>query len=133
MFYDNFSNICRKRGTTAYAVTQEMGLSPSTASNWKKNGTIPKQEQLDQLADILGCEVADFFRPHCEYAVVSLSDNGVVGDVVTSINTSDRECRDGALSDDERELVNMYRKLSVIDRAKLMVTVDEMANGSNRA
>lgn len=131
MFFDNFARICKKRGTSPTAVGQAIGVQKNTVSYWKKNGTLPKQEQLESMAEILNCKVSDFFD-NCVYGIINLSDNGVVGDVVTSIGTS--EVRDPmyTLSDDERELVSLYRKLSAIDRAKLMVTADEMANGARK-
>lgn len=133
MFYDNFSRICAARGTSPFAVTQAMGLSPSTASNWKKNGTIPKQDQLDELAKILNCSVADFFSAPSGFheAVANVRnrvENGTIGDVITNVGTTSVADPMGEMSDDERELLSLYRKLSAIDRAKLMVMADDMAS-----
>ncbi len=133
MFYDNFSRICAASGTSPFAVTQAMGLSPSTASNWKKNGTIPKQEQLETIARILGCSVADLFSDSSSFrsAVANVHnhiENGTMGDVITSMSTSHINAPMGEMSDDERELLSLYRKLSAIDRAKLMVMADDMAS-----
>jgi len=62
MFYENFEQICKRQGTSPSACTFEIGMSRSAAAGWKRNKTIPKEEELEALADHLGCSVADFFR-----------------------------------------------------------------------
>lgn len=37
-------------------------MGASRAGNWKKSGALPKQDELQRLADVLKCDVADFFR-----------------------------------------------------------------------
>lgn len=138
MFFENFARICKEKGTSPTVVVSKLGMSKNTASYWKKNGNLPNDEQLQEMANILNCDVADFFSRSDTFvsAVANVRnhvENGTIGDVITSLSTAPANDPMGILSDDERELVNMYRKLSVIDRARLMVTVDEMANGSNRA
>lgn len=137
MFYENFSRICAERGISPFAVTQKMGLSRNTAANWKKNGTIPKQDQLEELAKILNCSVADFFSGPSGFreAVANVRnrvENGTIGDVITNVGTNSVADPMGEMSDDERELLSLYRKLSAIDRAKLMVTADEMVRKEKR-
>ena len=61
MFFDNFERICKERGTSPSAVVSEIGKSKNTASNWKKFGTIPKNQELEDLAFVLKCKVSDFF------------------------------------------------------------------------
>ena len=62
MFSENFERICRLNGMTPSAVVQKVGRSKSTASDWKRNHTLPKESELIQFAEILHCEVSDFFR-----------------------------------------------------------------------
>lgn len=61
MFYDNFVRVCKERGTAPSRVCIEAGLGQSRAGNWKKSGALPKQDELQKLANVLRCEVADFF------------------------------------------------------------------------
>ena len=60
MFWDNLTQICNERGTTPTKLLRKMGYSTSKADLWK-NGSLPKQEMLRELADELHCSVADFF------------------------------------------------------------------------
>lgn len=62
MFYENFEEICKVRETTPSAACLAIGRQKSAASAWKSNNTIPKEKELEALADHLGCSVADFFR-----------------------------------------------------------------------
>ena len=69
MFYENFERLCQRRGISPSKAGIEVGYSKSTASAWKKNGTIPKESDLVRLAELLGCSVKDFFMTEDEAAV----------------------------------------------------------------
>lgn len=71
MFYANLERICKARGTSPSAAAMAIGKGRSTASGWKRNGTIPSETELGKLADFLRVNVSDFFVK-TEYAVVSL-------------------------------------------------------------
>jgi len=62
MFWDNFERICREAGTTPSRACVEVDIGQNRPSNWKKSGTLPKQDELEVLAKHLGCTVADFFK-----------------------------------------------------------------------
>ena len=61
MFYDNFNKLCRKIGTTPTAFTKDvLNLSSSKVTAWK-NGSIPKYEILQQIADVFDVSVGELF------------------------------------------------------------------------
>ena len=61
MFYDNFAKLCTKIGTSPTAFTKNiLGLSTSKVTAWK-NGSIPKYEILQQIADVFNVSVGDLF------------------------------------------------------------------------
>lgn len=62
MFWDNFYNICKAKGTTPNAICKEIGLSNSVATNWK-NGTMPKADVLLKIAELLNCST-DYLLGH---------------------------------------------------------------------
>lgn len=72
LFYTNYDAICRSRGTSASAAAMAIGRSKGAASNWKSNSTLPKEDELVQLARHLNCCVSDFFlepgQPPSAYA-----------------------------------------------------------------
>lgn len=62
MFSENLERICKHRETTPSAAVQAIGKGKSTASDWKRNNTVPKADELTGLADVLDCAVSDFFK-----------------------------------------------------------------------
>lgn len=60
VFYEQLNRICKQKNTTPTAVTKKLGYSSSKVTAWK-NGSIPKQEILVNLADCLGVNTKDFF------------------------------------------------------------------------
>ena len=62
MFWDNFERISKQAGKSPSGVCVAVGIGQNRPSNWKKHGTLPKQDELQTLADYLGCTVADFFK-----------------------------------------------------------------------
>lgn len=61
MFYDNFNKLCATIGTSPTAFTRDvLGLSTSKVTAWK-NGSIPKYEILQQIADSFGVSIGELF------------------------------------------------------------------------
>ena len=61
MFFDNFDQLCASIGTSPTAFTRDvLGLSTSKVTAWK-NGSIPKYEILQQIADVFNVSVGDLF------------------------------------------------------------------------
>lgn len=60
MFWDNFSRICSEKETTPSAACIAAGMQKNRPYNWK-NGALPKQDEMNELARVLDCTVADFF------------------------------------------------------------------------
>lgn len=68
MFYSNFDKLCRKIGTTPTAFTKDiLNLSTSKVTAWK-NGSIPKYEILQQIADVFNVSVGELFDGEKETA-----------------------------------------------------------------
>ena len=73
-FAENINRICAKRGTTLTAVIKRIknGQSAYTTAINKK-GSIPNQEELLKLAEILECSVMDFFADEEDLAKENLA------------------------------------------------------------
>lgn len=60
MFYENLNFLCKQKGTSPTALVKELGLSTSKVTAWK-NGSVPKSNVMNLLADKLGVSVDRFF------------------------------------------------------------------------
>lgn len=51
MFYDMYSDLCRKIGKSPTGVALELNISRGTVSAWKNKGTTPQRDILQKIAD----------------------------------------------------------------------------------
>lgn len=94
--YEIFEKLLRERGVTAYKVAKETGIGTATLSNWKNGKYTPKQDKMQKIADFFGVTV-DYLMTGKDTAISEVSilnNNSGVDD----------------LSDDEKELIILYRK-----------------------
>lgn len=54
MFFDIFYALCNKKGVSCKKAAEEIGLSNSIATKWKKTGATPGGETLQRIADYFG-------------------------------------------------------------------------------
>lgn len=68
MFFDNFEKMCESIGTNPTRFTKDvLGLSTSKVTAWK-NGSIPKYEILQEIADAFNVSVGELFDGKKEIA-----------------------------------------------------------------
>lgn len=96
-FSENINRICKDRGTSLSAVVQSLGLSTSKVSYWN-NGSLPKAQILEMLAEVLDCSVAEFFK----------DENEIISDDLT---------------EDEKDILRIYRQLSRRNQHEFMSMV----------
>ena len=53
MFYDNFNNICKAKGTTLTGVLKALGKSTGSTGTWRE-GKYPKLDTVMEMAEYLG-------------------------------------------------------------------------------
>lgn len=51
MFFDIFYDLCKKKGVSCKRAAEEIGLSNSITTKWKKTGATPTGETLSKIAD----------------------------------------------------------------------------------
>lgn len=100
-FAENLNKICHAKGTTVSGVLKEMGVSTSKVTLWN-NGSLPKEEMLLRLSQVLKCSVMDFFYD---------------GDIVPSPQPV------LTLDEDEEVIIRLFRKLSLKDKHIFMARV----------
>lgn len=58
MFYDKFSELCKKKGVSCKRAAIEIGLSNSISAKWKRTGATPNGDTLSKLAAYFGVSVS---------------------------------------------------------------------------
>lgn len=87
-FKENINRICFERGTNLTAVVKQVKGSSSFTSSINK-GSLPKEDEMVQMAKILHCSVIDFF-----------------------MDEEDLAPKDTPQNEDEEDLLRIYRSLS---------------------
>lgn len=120
VFYDNFERVCAERGIKPSRACSLAGLKTQRATNWKSSGALPKQEELSRLAEVLECDVADFFR---EKTKARFRNSQEALEYAAAVE----EAEAGGLTDDERDLLSFYRSLDRRGRAEFTICVMDFA------
>ena len=65
-FYEKFIDECAKTGKVPSVAMDEMGLSRSTLTSWKKDRSIPSDFVMEVVAKYFGCPLQDFAAARSE-------------------------------------------------------------------
>lgn len=57
MFFDIFSDLCKEKGVSRTKAAEEIGLSNSITTKWKKTGATPGGETLERVAVYFGVSI----------------------------------------------------------------------------
>ena len=62
------TQLIKARGWSTYRLAMESGLSQSTVSGWITGRTNPTLKHLEQICDLMGISLEEFFRepPDCQ-------------------------------------------------------------------
>lgn len=103
-FRENINRICIQRGTNLTAVVKQVKGSSSFTSVINK-GSLPKEDEMVEMAKILHCSVLDFFMDEEDLAPQNEPQN-----------------------EDEKDILRVYRSLSRRTKHEFMAMVYEFEN-----
>lgn len=103
-FRENINRICIQRGTNLTAVVKQVKGSSSFTSAINK-GSLPKEDEMVEMAKILHCSVLDFFMDEEDLAPQTEPQN-----------------------EDEKDILRVYRSLSRRTKHEFMAMVYEFEN-----
>lgn len=103
-FRENINRICIQRGTNLTAVVKQVEGSSSFTSAINK-GSLPKEDEMVEMAKILHCSVLDFFMDEEDLAPQNEPQN-----------------------EDEKDILRVYRSLSRRTKHEFMAMVYEFEN-----
>lgn len=102
VFYNKVNTLCRERGTTITQVAIALGLSTATGTNWKR-GKIPSAAIIKMLSDHLDVS-ADYLL------------------------SEDDDIKHQPLSDNETELIALFKKLDKTEQYKFIGRLEEIVD-----
>lgn len=123
--YEKIKLLCEKDGFSTSSMPQKIpGLSISKASitGWK-NGSVPRPEKLKAIADYFNVTPESLLSDETVSAQTVQDNHGIIGNTnapVTIMNGNSH------LTEQETELINLFRKMSVIQQAQLLVNAAEL-------
>lgn len=106
MFWDNFRNLCLKNNITPNALAKVLSFSSGSITTWK-NGTVPHHDTL--------LKIADYFNVSVDY-------------LLGKTEVSEADNANALLSSQEAELLKMFRQLNELQKAKLLISAEELLN-----
>ncbi len=125
--YDKIKVLCENSGFSISSISQHIeGLSVSKASitGWK-NGSKPRPDKLKLIADYFGVTL-DSLTDDSKMTIQTVNDNhGIIGNTNAPVTIVSRE---EPLTEQEKELLNIFKSLSVMNQAKLLVYAEELKN-----
>lgn len=110
-------DLCALNRTNITQLAKDLGLSTSMPTKWK-NGSVPKSDTVQKIADHFGVST-DMLLAKNEptNTIGNVSGSAVLqGNTGKNINVSNGE----NLSDEERELLRLYRELPIRKRIDFM-------------
>lgn len=118
MFYENVKDLCGLHRTNITQLAKDLGLSTSMPTKWK-NGSVPKSDTVKMIAEHFGVTTDQLLAPSSSsHTIGNVSGSAVlqgnIGEKITVHNGA------ASLSDDEAELLRLYRELPVRQRVEWM-------------
>lgn len=126
--YEKVQSLCKSEGFEISNLGEKLniGITKGTISKWK-TGATPRASTIRAIADYFGVD-AEYLTDDSITTPQYIHDNhGIIGTAhaaVTIVNS------DGpALTDQEMELIGMFRKLTVMQQAQVLVKTAELIEG----
>ena len=129
-FHDRVQQLCTEKGVSITAMAVSLGMSKSVPYNWK-NGTAPQSTTVKKVAEYFGLTPTELMNYEGGMTIHTVTDNhGIIGKVegpaAIAVNMDNDSAPQSGL---ESELLRIFRKLSVLDQAQLLLKANEMLKG----
>lgn len=143
MFYERLKLLCDNKGIKLTNLIQELGMSSGNMNKWKK-GVVPKGSTLSKLADYFNVSV-DYLIGKTEeqtniHYVNNINDmndsnfiqgnnNGSIS--IKTIEHKPEKTYNKDLSNEETEILNIYRSLNIRNKNKFLNFILDMEKEEN--
>lgn len=75
MFHQNLKRLRQTVGLSQKQIAEHLNISPQSVSKWEKGDSLPSIDYLPQMAQLLQCEINDFFSASQTNAIDILTIN----------------------------------------------------------
>lgn len=120
-FYENLSKLCEINGISISGLLSELNMSASNKQKWQ-NGATVNSTVLSKIADYFQVST-DYLlgRTETQQNLYQINTDNVGNNSNVNTNNSLQQ-----FNSDDVELLNLIRELSLVDKAKIIVMINEM-------
>lgn len=127
--YEKVKALCEKEGFEISNIGENipnLTISKASVAGWKK-GSKPRADKIKLIAEYFGVD-AEYLTDDSITSPQFIRDNhGIIGDTHAPVTIMNG---DAPPTQQESELLNIFRNLSVIDQAKLLVYAEGLKTGN---
>ena len=125
MFYENVKELCHQRRTNITTLVKELGMSTSMPTGWK-NGTIPKSDTVQKIADYFGVTTDYLLRDHSPLSASNVRDSVVLQ------GNGDMGAAPSQLTEQEEEVMRIFRSLDMRKKTSVLSYLYELEDGGKK-
>lgn len=120
-FYENLSKLCEINGISISGLLSELNMSASNKQKWQ-NGATVNSTVLSKIADYFQVST-DYLlgRTETQQNLYQINTGNVGNNSNVNTNNSLHQ-----FNSDDVELLNLIKELSLVDKAKIIVMINEM-------
>ena len=119
--------LAKEKGTSVSSILQELDMNKNALFTMKKSGYLPRIESLCKFADYFQCSL-DFLLGRTDnpngHNNINNFDTTVSGTQVSGNNATINK----TISPEDKELLELIKNLTLIERSKVILFIDEMKN-----
>ncbi|MCM1228341.1 MAG: helix-turn-helix transcriptional regulator [Clostridium sp.] len=124
-FAQKFDMIMKERNITNYEMSKKTGISDSLIGYWRKGERIPKADNLLNISDFLDISIDYLLGKTDEPHVVS-GNSIKISNIHGDNNANNVSINSEILDKETLELVNIIKQLSLVERSKVIMFIEEM-------
>nr|DAU92914.1 MAG TPA: helix-turn-helix domain protein [Bacteriophage sp.] len=139
MFYDIFRDLCEQKGIKPGPAAEACGINRSNVTLWKQKGYTPRPDALNKIAAFFDVPI-DYLLDNSDSRsgnFSNISDSTVIQGNSGSVKLENvskgypQPCQD-SLTEQETELLRIFRHLSLRDKTTLMATAFDLEDKSTK-
>jgi len=123
--YEKVQKLCNNEGFEISNLGEKLNISitKGSISKWK-TGAIPRANTVKAIAEYFGVDTEYLLNDSITTPQYIKDNHGIIGDTHAPVTIMNSDTN--SLTDQEAELLNTFRKLSVMKQAQLLVRAAEL-------